>query len=83
MAEPGLIPVPPPVVQHDGVVVISGEALSVLYRAVLSLAIRHRRDGVASPPLLHQARAALYRAMSPQRHKVRATTNPPATLRLP
>jgi hypothetical protein len=62
----------PPVVAHDGVIVVSGAAVPLLYRAVLALAIRHRRDGVASPALLHELRTVLYRAttMSPPRHKV-------------
>ena len=56
--------------RDDGAVLVTGEAVALLYRAVLALAIRHRRDGLASPALLHELRAELYRAtMSPQRHK--------------
>ena len=62
---------PPPVVQHDGVVVVQGDALGLLYRAIHALAIWHHHDGIAPPPLLHHLRAALYRAAtSPQRHEV-------------
>ena len=53
---------PPPITQHDGVVIVSGDALGLLYRATLALAARHRRDGLASPSLLHDVRTALYRA---------------------
>jgi hypothetical protein len=61
---------PSPITQRDGVVIVSGDAVLLLYRAVLALAIRHRRDGLASPALLHTLRAELFRAtMSPRRHK--------------
>ena len=51
--------------------IIRGEALPLLYRATLALAARHRRDGVSSPPLLHDARTALFRATtSPPRHEL-------------
>ena len=54
----------------DGTVVIRGEALPLLYRAVLALAIRHRHDGVSSPPLLREATRVLYRAcLSESRHE--------------
>ena len=53
----------PPIRQRDGTVLVQGDALPLLYRATLALAARHRRDGVASPPLLHQTRTALYRAV--------------------
>ncbi len=54
----------PPVAQRDFAVLIQGAALPLLYRAVLTLAARHHRDGLASPPLLHEIRTALYRVMS-------------------
>ena len=62
---------PSPIVQRDGAVIIQGAAVPLLYRAVHALAISHRRDGVASPPLLQEARTVLFRAttMSPPRHK--------------
>src|SRR5262245_41647639 len=53
-----------------GAVVVQGDALPLLYRALLALAVRHRRDGITSPPLLHELRTALYRAtMSPPRRE--------------
>ena len=76
----GTDPVSPPVVQHDGVVIVSGDALPLLYRCTIAMTIRHHRDGVAPPPLLHALRAALYRATtSPPRHRV-AETRPPDML---
>jgi hypothetical protein len=64
---------PPPITQIGTTVLIQGDALPVLYRCVLAGIARHHRDGVASPPLLHELRAQLYRAttttMSPARHK--------------
>jgi hypothetical protein len=62
---------PPPIQSRgDGAVLITGEAVGMLYRATLALAARHHRDGLASPPMLHTLRAELFRAtMSPQRHK--------------
>ena len=58
------------IVQHDGAVIVTGDALPTLYRAVLALAARHHRDGVAPPPLLQQLRAALFRAAtSPPRRR--------------
>ena len=65
---------PPPITQHDGVVTVQGEALPMMYRAVIALAVHHHRDGVASPPLLHTLRAELYRAlMSVPRHELADT----------
>ena len=62
---------PPCVIQHDASITITGEALPMLYRAVIALAARHHRDGLSSPPLLHTLRKELFRAttMSPPRHK--------------
>ena len=61
----------PLITQRDGVVVISGDAVPLLYRATIALAARHHRDGLASPALLHTLRAALYGATtSPPRRKV-------------
>ncbi len=65
----------PPIQQHGAVVTIQGEALPLLYRAVLALAARHHRDGIIPPPLLHELRAALLRATttSPPRHQLDET----------
>ena len=61
----------PPVQQDGATVTIRGDALALLYRGLIALAARHRRDGVTSPPLLHELRTVLFRAttMSPTRHK--------------
>jgi excisionase family DNA binding protein len=60
----------PPITQDGDSVTIRGAALPLLYRAVLALAARHNRDGIIPPPLLHDIRTLLYRAvMSPTRHK--------------
>jgi excisionase family DNA binding protein len=60
--------------QRDGAVIVSGQAAALLYRATLALILREHRDGLASPPLLHQLRRELYRAaMSPQRQEVAST----------
>jgi hypothetical protein len=62
---------PPCVIQHGASVTITGDALPLLYRAVIALVARHHRDGLSSPPLLHTLRAQLYRAtMSRPRHKL-------------
>jgi excisionase family DNA binding protein len=64
-----------PITQRDGVVIVSGAAVPLMYRAVLALTIRHRRDGVSSPPLLHTLRTVLFRAAtSPPRHRLAETT---------
>lgn len=56
--------------QRGGVVIVSGDALPLLYRAIIALAARHHRDGLAAPTLLHDACAALFRAtVSPPRHE--------------
>ena len=62
---------PPPIMQDGGAVLIRGAALPMAYRAVLALAARHNRDGINTPPLLHELRAALFRAITmwPTRHK--------------
>ena len=66
---------PSPIVQRDGAVIIRGDALPLLYRAVHALTIRHRRDGVSSPPLLHTLRAELFRAVTSRpRHRLAETT---------
>jgi hypothetical protein len=66
----------PPVQQDGATITITGDALPLAYRAVLALAARHRRDGITSPPLLHELRTVLFRAtMSPPRHKL-ATAAP-------
>ena len=78
----------PPITQRDGVVLISGAALPLLYRSVLALIARRSRDGLAASPLVLEARTALYRAcMSAQRRKGAAyhlalfrAINPAATL---
>jgi excisionase family DNA binding protein len=61
-----------PAITQDGGVVVQGDALPLLYRAVLALAARHNRDGITPSPLLHELRAALFRAttMSPTRHQL-------------
>ena len=65
---------PPPLTQVDGAVIISGDALPLLYRATLALAVHHHRDGLSSPPLLHTLRAELFRAtMSGPRHRLAET----------
>jgi hypothetical protein len=63
---------PPPITQIGTTVLIQGDALPLMYRAVLALAARHNRDGITPPPLLHELRAALFRAttMSPPRHEL-------------
>jgi len=62
---------PPPITQRDGVVTVQGDAVPMLYRCVLAGIARHHRDGLSSPPLLHQLRAALFRAvMSVPRHEL-------------
>jgi hypothetical protein len=64
---PGLSP---DITAHGGVVMISGEALALMYRATVALIQRHNRDGLAASPLLQQARTTFYRAcMSAQRRK--------------
>ena len=70
---------PPPIVaRDDGTVVVSGAAVPLLYRAVHALAIRQHRDGLAPPPLLAEARTALFRAAtSRRRHRLDET--PPTT----
>lgn len=57
------VSIPGPVQQDGDSVTIRGAAVALMYRAVLALAARHHRDGVSSPPLLHELRAALYRAV--------------------
>ena len=66
---------PPPIqLRADGTVLITGEAVRMLYKAALALNRHHHRDGLASPPLLHTLRAELFRAtMSPQRHQLAET----------
>jgi len=61
----------PPITQTGDSITIRGAALPLMYRATLALAVRHNRDGITPPPLLHQLRAVLFRAttMSPPRHK--------------
>jgi excisionase family DNA binding protein len=67
MTDPG----PPPIVADHDIVIIRGDALPLLYRATIALMLRHRRDGLAPPALLHQLRATLYRAvMSLERHEL-------------
>ncbi len=62
---------PPPVIHDGDCVTIQGEALVLCYRACLALVMRQHRDGVASPPLLHDLRAVLYRAvMSAPGHEI-------------
>ena len=57
------------ITQRDDSVIVSGEAAALLYRATLALILRQHGDGVTPPPLLHELRAALFRAttMSPTR----------------
>ena len=66
---------PPPIqLRGDGAVLITCEAVGMLYRATLALAGRHHRDGLAPPPMLHTLRAELFRAtMSQQRHQLAET----------
>ena len=68
----------PPITQTGDSVTIRGAALPLLYRATLALAVRHNRDGITPPPLLHQLRAVLFRAttMSPPRHLLDETPPP-------
>ena len=76
----GLMSIDRPPIQQcdDGTVLVSGAAVPLLYRAVLALPVRHRRDGVSSPPALHELRATLYRAtMSRPRHELSAATRRP------
>lgn len=57
-------------------VTVSGDAVALLYRATLALAVRQHHDGVAPTPLLHELRAELYRAaMSPTRRTVDAASD--------
>jgi len=68
----------PPITQTGDSITIRGAALPLMYRATLALAVRHNRDGITPPPLLHQLRAVLFRAttMSPPRHLLDETPPP-------
>ena len=69
---------PPPITQDGTTVVIRGEALPLLYRAVFALRLRQHRDGIAPTPLLTEAIRVLYWATtSRSRHPLDATTLTP------
>ena len=61
----------PPIIQRDGVVLISGAALPLMYRACLALVQRRHRDGLAAHPLLQLAVTTLHRvlALIQRRHR--------------
>ena len=66
-------------ITHTGTtVVLSGDALPLMYRAVLALIARRHRDGLAASPLLQQARIAFFRAtvMSSRRHGIDDSPSP-------
>ena len=71
---------PAPITQDGTTVVIRGEALPLLYRAVFALTLHQHRDGIAPSPLLAEALRVLYRATtSRSRHPLDATTLAPAS----